>query len=155
MSDTTLKAIRHPDGSYGCVDELLIRAPQEKIFETLRDFNGREQWGPNKARITTGEPRAEVGSEIDLWIGGQLSRLKVTALKTPQFFTFQVTGGPFKGECEWQVVPGDGGFRARLIWKTIYPQTFLLRVLLLFTGSRFHSRAAGQLLHALKKHLEG
>lgn len=154
MKSTLVKAIRHPDGSYGCVDEIQIHAPREQVFEVLRDFNGRARWGPNKARILGPEPLAEMGSHIELALGRDTLRMEVVNIKPPEFMTLKVTDGPFVGECEWQVLPGAGGSKARLIWKAIYPKSLGLKALFIFTGPLMHSRAAGRLLQALKKRLE-
>jgi uncharacterized protein YndB with AHSA1/START domain len=162
-SKEEIRAIRGSGKTYSCLDEIYIRAPAEKIYQTLIDFNNRHQWWPNNlAKIEGPEELAEVDSTVTINSGKGLAkttfRARVLHLDPPRRIVCHFFDGVIKGVVEWEIEEKNNGAGfgclVRLSWGNVKPQTLLAKIAFKLTGTWLHRRRSKIGMEGLKKYLE-
>ena len=149
-----------PPQTWQAEDHLLIRAPAERVFEALRDYNragsvfglGRLPWG-YATRILGGEPQVVEGSVVAHRLLTLRFRRRIERIEPNRKIVESYIGPNDEGTGIWQLEErpdgvlltylydaADTGWRSRLIYR--------------LAGSEAHHHFYSHALRRLKRRLE-
>jgi uncharacterized protein YndB with AHSA1/START domain len=144
-----------PRASWQAEDSVVIRAPAERIFEQLRDYNSLRKWfGPGySARILGDEPRVTEGSVVQHRILTIFFQRQIEKLEPNRRIVERYLGPNYEGSGTWELEQLPDGVKLTYVYDaadTGWQSKLIYRL----AGSRMHHQFYSQVLERLKRRLE-
>ncbi len=97
------------------LDEIIIPASIESVWESVADVASYADWWPKSIRVRVLQVETDgIGSCLELHpVGGRAFRCRIEAIARPSQMTMQYFGGFISGQGEWRLQSVDGGTKVQ------------------------------------------
>lgn len=143
---------------FDTVDRMVIRAPAEKLYDTILDYEGIREWFPSYRIDVIGGGPANEGSRLshELTTGGLKTTFIRTIRKTdrPQKIEETYDEGALVGEGRWEFDERGPNETEVSFFCKVRSNNLMMHLGILLTGAKGHNRVYQEILGALKKRVE-
>jgi uncharacterized protein YndB with AHSA1/START domain len=144
---------------YQSTHSILVKAPAEKIYQALMDWDSRSKWRKGIEMSWEGNSKAFVGQQVTFKVKGGLFTYffsyRITGLEPPHRIYMEYTGIPLKGRAAVEITPENGGNRVAFHWMKVEPGNWQARIYFaLGLGMRSHRARTMETHKMLKEFLE-
>ncbi len=142
------------------IDQLVIRARPEALFDTILDYPHMQDWYPRYRVSVRGGGDVVEGARLDHELAAPGSPVKSRFVRTvqridrPRSIEETYDGGDLVGTGRWTFEPTDEGLTRVSFWCDVRSNTWLMHLGFLLAGERGHNMVYQEILAALKKHHE-
>ncbi len=144
---------RNHDGSWYCVDSVIVGAPAAVVFSVLEDLEGYSSWWPGVRISVDGDVARGARGVFSVREGvyGLRSEFEIETVEPGRRVRLRCTKGGATGAISFEVGRVEDACRATILWDGVTVRAPIARLLFRLFGPSFHHKKAARGLRGLQR----